>query len=171
MFFTGGRMEYPKGLGTILPDDVEQAPVVAYFTPPKKKNYPEKWLVLWQSESEIGVSMSEQAKLGLLTQTDYRVRDYLMGTIGLGNFVFVNQAEIARELRVRHASVCDSVKRLCEMQILVRGPKSGRSNTFMVNPAFCFSGNLGRGVQERKEAIKRGKVIPFSSHAEQGMLI
>lgn len=107
--------------------------------------------------------MVEQAKSTTMTLIDYRVRDFLMGTIGLGNFVFVNQAEVARELQVRKASVCESIKRLCEMQVLLKGPKSGRSNTYMVNPAFCFAGGLGNGIKERKETIKQGKakVIPF----------
>lgn len=156
-------MDLPKGLGTIWPEDETQAPVTAYFTPPQKKNYPVKWLLLWQDESEIGVSMSEQAKGGLLTRNDYRVRDFLMGTIGLGNYVFVNQTEVARELNVHRITVVESIKRLCDMQILLKGPKSGRSNTYMVNPAFCFSGGLGNGVKERTETIKQGKakVIPF----------
>lgn len=167
-------MEYPKGLGTIWLEDEAQAPVTAYFTPPRKKNYPAKWLLLWQDESEIGVSMTEQAKGGLLTQTDYRVRDFLMGTIGLGNYVFVNQAEVARELNVRKASVCDSIKRLCDMQILLKGPKSGRSNTYMVNPAFCFAGGLGNGIKERTETIKQGKakVLQFQPLPQkQGCLV
>jgi len=156
-------MEYPKGLGTIWPEDEAQAPVTAYFTPPRKKNYPVKWLLLWQDESEIGVSMVEQAKSAKMTLTDYRVRDFLMGTIGLGNFVFVNQAEVARELNVHRVTVVESIKRLCALQILVKGPKSGRSNTYMVSPAFCFAGGLGNGIKERTETIKQGKakVIPF----------
>jgi len=165
--------DYPKGLGTIWPDDEAQAPVTAYFTPPRKKNYPVKWLLLWQDESDIGVSMSEQAKRGILTQTDYRVRDFLMGTIGLGNFVFVNQTEVARELNVHKVTVCESIKRLCDMQILVKGPKSGRSNTYMVNPAFCFAGGLGNGIQQRADTIKRGKatVLQFPGEGpKQGKL-
>lgn len=168
-------MEYPKGLGTIWPEDEKQAPVTAYFTPPRQKNYPVKWLLLWQDESEIGVSMVEQAKSTAMTLADYRVRDFLMGTIGLGNFVFVNQAEVARELNIHKVTVCDSIKRLCDMQILMKGPKSGRSNTYMVNPAFCFAGGLGNGVKERKETIKhsKAKVIPFQQREqnEQGKLL
>ena len=163
-------MEYPKGLGTIWPEDDKQAPVTAYFTPPRQKNYPVKWLLLWQDESEIGVSMVEQAKSTAMTLADYRVRDFLMGTIGLGNFVFVNQTEVARELNVHRITVVESIKRLCEMQILIKGPKSGRSNTYMVNPAFCFAGGLGNGVKERKQAINKAKVIPFQQR-EQGKLL
>lgn len=163
-------MEYPQGLGTIWPEDQSQAPVTAYFTPPKKKNYPVKWLLLWQDESGIGVSMVEQAKSTAMTLTDYRVRDFLMGTIGLGNFVFVNQTEVARELSVHRVTVVESIKRLCDMGILVKGPKSGRSNTYMVNPAFCFNGGIGNGIRERKETIK-GKVLQFQrKEPEQGSL-
>lgn len=158
---------YPKGQGTIIPDDESQAPVTAYFTPPKKKNYPVEWVVVWKDESEIGVSMVEQAKCEKMTLADYRVRDYLMGTIGIGNFVFVNQAEVARELNLHKVTVCESIKRLCEMQILVKGPKSGRSNTYMVSPAFCFSGGLGDGVRQRKEVIKKGKLIHLVSQKDK----
>ena len=89
------------------------------------------------------------------------VRDYIMGTIGIGNFVYVNQAEVARELRLDRAKVCHAIKRLISLGILICGPKSGRSNTYMVSPAFCFSGGLGHGIKERKSAIGRAKVTSF----------
>ena len=148
--------QHIKGLAEVWPID-DQPVQTVYFEPPRKKNYPARWLLLWQDESDIGVSMSEQAKAATLTLTDYRVRDYLMGTIGLGNYVYVNQAEVARQLNVHKVTVCESIKHLVELQILLKGPKSGRSNTYMVNPAFCFSGALGNGIKQRKEAITKGK--------------
>lgn len=155
-------LTYPHGLATIVPESETQAPMQAYFTPPKAKNYPARWLLLWQDESEVGLSMTEQAKMEKpLTQTEYRVRDYIMGTIGIGNFVYVNQAEVARELRLDRAKVCHAIKRLISLGILICGPKSGRSNTYMVSPVFCFSGGLGHGIKERRAAIGRAKVTPF----------
>lgn len=165
-------IEYLKGRATVWPEDDGQSPQTVYFQPPKERKYNARWLLLWQDGSDIGVSMVEQATLEKpLTQTEYRVRDYLMGTIGLGNYVYVNQAEVARKLRVRRASVCDAIKRLIELEILIQGPKSGRSNTYMVNPAFCFSGGLGHGIRKRKEAIQEGKAkrIPFQE--QQGSLL
>ena len=159
-------MEHLEGLATAWPEDEKQAPQNVYFVPPKAKNYGKiRWLLLWQDESEIGASIVEQAKSTNMTLTDYRVRDFLMGTIGIGNYVFVNQSEVARELSVHKVTVCESIKRLCNMGILVKGPKSGRSNTYMVNPAFCFSGGLSNGIQKRKKAIengKTGKVLQFN---------
>ena len=159
------NFHYPNGLATVLPEDSEQTPVQAYFTPPQKRKYNVKWLLLWQDSSEIGVSVMEQAKTEKMTLSDYRVRDFLIGTIGIGNFVFVNQRELTRELNLNKATVNRSIKHLIALNILIPGPKSGRSNTYMINPAFCFSGGLNNGIQQRKEAIKehRANIIQFKS--------
>ena len=150
--------QYIRGLAEVCPI-VDDKPVqTVYFEPPRKRNYPARWLLLWQDESEIGVSMSEQAKNATLTLTDYRVRDYLMGTIGIGNYVYVNQAEVARQLNVHKVTVCESIKHLVKLQILLKGPRNGRSNTYMVNPAFCFSGGLGNGIRQRQDVIKKAKI-------------
>ena len=151
-------IDYLKGPATVWPEDEAQPPQTVYFQPPKNRKYDARWLLLWQDGSDIGVSMYEQALMeNPLTQTEYRVRDYLMATIGIGNYVFVNQAEMARKLRIDRKNASMAIKRLIELEILLQGPKSGRSNTYMVNPAFCFSGGLGNGIQKRRDAIKQGK--------------
>lgn len=157
------KANYIKGLASVWPEEEGQAPQTVYFQPPKERKYDTRWLLLWQDGSDIGVSMTEQAKMEKpLSQTEYRVRDWLMGTIGIGNYVYVNQAEIARELRVHHVTVCNAIKRLISLQILIQGPKSGRNNTYMVNPAFCFAGALGTGIKERK-----AKILEFKESKKQ----
>ena len=161
-------MEYKKsyisGLATVWPDDNRQTPITAYFTPPHKHKYNAKWLLLWQDET--GASIVEQAMMEKpLTQTEYRVRDWIIGTIGIGNYVLVNHAECGRALRIARPHVSSAIKRLIELQILIQGPKSGRSNTYMVNPSFCFAGGIGAGIRARSAAKESGKVIPFRSSA------
>lgn len=152
--------KYVSGLATVWPEDRSQEPITAYFTPPPKKKYNAKWLLLWQDET--GASIVEQAMMEKpLTQTEYRVRDWIIGTIGIGNYVLVNHAECGRALRVARPHVSAAIKRLIDLQILLPGPKSGRSNTYMVNPAFCFAGGLGNGIKARNEAQKQGKIIKF----------
>lgn len=149
----------------ILPEDENQEPALAYFNaPPPKKKYNAHWLLLWQDESEIGVGIVEQAKSCRLTLSDYRVRDFLLGTIGIGNYVFVNQSQVARELNLHKVTVCESIKKLCDLEILIKGPRSGKSNTYMVNPAFCFSGGIGNGIKARRDIIKetKAKIIDFN---------
>ena len=89
--------KYLKGRASVWPEEEDQAPQIVYFQPPKNRNYDAKWLLLWQNDSDIGVSMTEQAEMERpLTQTEYRVRDWIMGTIGIGNYVYINQSEMAR---------------------------------------------------------------------------
>lgn len=159
--------QYVKGLASVWPDDENQTPIQAYFTPPKKRNYSAKWLLMWQDET--GMSMQEQAEMDRpLTQTEYRVRDWLIGEIGIGNYVYVNQAEVGRRLKIDRAHISHAIKRLVELEILLLGPKSGRSNTYMVNPAFCFSGSLSNGLKARKTAINERKtnIIKFSENKD-----
>lgn len=154
--------KYVKGLATVWPEDSAQAPITAYFTPPPKRKYTARWLLLWQDET--GASIVEQAMMDKpLTQTEYRVRDWIIGTIGIGNYVLVNHAECGRALRVARPNVSSAIKRLIELQILLPGPKSGRSNTYMVNPSFCFAGGLGSGIKARNDARRQGKIIPFQA--------
>lgn len=156
--------EYISGLATAWPKDDKCAPQDVYFNPPRKLKYNTKWLLLWQESSEVGVSVMEQAKMERpLTQTEYRVRDFILGTIGIGNYVYINQAEVGRELRLHRSHVSKAIKRLVDLNILICGPKSGKSNTYMVNPAFCFSGNLRNGIKERMNVIQesKAKIIDF----------
>lgn len=157
------------GHAMIFPEDENQEPALAYFNaPPPKKKYNAHWLVLWQDESEIGASVMEQAKNNNLTLSDYRVRDFLLGTIGIGNYVFVNQSQVSRELNLHKVTVCESIKRLCNFGILIKGPRSGKSNTYMINPAFCFSGSIGNGIRARNETIKneKAKIINFNKKSD-----
>lgn len=162
--------KYLKGRATVWPEDDAQAPQTVYFEPPKNRKHDARWLLLWQDGSDIGVSMTEQAEMDVLTQTEYRVRDWLMGTIGIGNYVHVNQAEMARRLRIERATASRAIKRLIELGILIQGPKSGRSNTYMVSPAFCFAGNLGKGIKERKKAIQDGKTAKILQFKQTSLI-
>lgn len=141
------------------PLDSDRQPTKVLIYPTReRKTYDEKWLILWQEQSEIGVSVVEQAKMERpLTQTEYRVRDYLLGTIGIGNYVYVNQAEVGRDLRLARSNVSVAIKRLIELQIIIQGPKAGRSNTYMINPACCYFGRIENGIKARRKAIQTGK--------------
>lgn len=57
------------------------------------------------------MSMQEQAEMeSLLAQTEYRVRDWLIGEIWIGDYVFVNQAEVDRKLKISRTHVCTAIR-------------------------------------------------------------
>lgn len=151
------------GTATVLPKDSAQSSREVYFLLERKKKYPVQWLTLWQDTSEIGVSIMEQAENDILTKTEYRVRDWLLGTIGIGNFCYVNQSEMARRLNIERATASRAIKRLIELNIIIPGPKSGKNNTYQISPAFCFFGKISDGIKARKEEVNnvKAKVIQF----------
>lgn len=134
----------------------EDVVIPVYLTKPKAKKYEARWLLLWQDEAtQTGVSMIEQAIDGRLTATDYRVRDYMLCKVGIGNFVHFNQSEAGRVLGIDQAHISRSVKKLVDMGIVLEGPKAGKFHTYQLNPALAFSGGLGNGINARKDIIKQ----------------
>lgn len=143
-----------KGKATIWPEEVGQAPVTAWFTEPRKVKYKETWTTLWQSPSGIGMSIAEQAMMEKpLTQTEYRVRDYLLSSLLIGNFTAIKQADIASKLRISRQAVSLAIKRLVQLNILQMDISPGGARIYRFNPAFCYCGGLGNGIKARKEAI------------------
>lgn len=165
-----GIKEIPDGSATIFPDDPQVPPFDAYLhLIHKKRNYSTKWAIIWLDDSEIGAGIMEQAKSTEMTLSDYRVRDYLIGTIGIGNFVSVNKGKISKDLNVHRITVYESIKKLCNLGILIEGPKNGRSCSYMISPAFCFFGKINDGIKARKKVIKNGtaKIIEFNNTNEK----
>jgi hypothetical protein len=167
------RKDAISGKGIFWPEDEDQAPVSVLVTP-RNRQYQVQWLTLFQ-DIETGVSIVEQAKFEKpLTQTEYRVRDMLLGTIHIGNWAIVNQAEIARQIRVHRSDVSKAIIRLIELGIVIQGEKIGRNCQYMIAPGFAFKGSLGDGQKAVQKAQKehKAKVIPFRpAQAEQASLI
>jgi hypothetical protein len=154
-----------SGYGTFHPDGDDKPPISVLIKPWRRPQYQIGWVSLWQG-IETGISLMEQAEMeSPLTRTEYRVRDILLGSIGFGNWALVNQAEIARRLRVGRAKVSHAIKRLVELNIILQGEKMGRNSEYMVSPAFCFKGKIEEGQKLARQAEKQhraAKIIPFS---------
>lgn len=154
------QLDYIDGYGTLKSDRSGEVARV-FVQPPKNVRYRVEWLNLWQGIN-TGVSIMEQACWAKpLTQTEYRVRDWLLGMIGIDNWAVVNQAQIARDLRLHKVSVSKAISRLIEEQILIRGEKCGRQNQYRISPAFCFKGKLETGQTYARQA-HNAKIFDFN---------
>ena len=155
------ELEEISGQGTFWPEKDGKPPVSVFITP-KNRNYNVEWIPLWQGV-ETGVSLMEQAIDCKMTLTDYRVRDVLLGSIHIGNWAIVNQAEIARRLRIDRADVSKAIKHLIEFGIVIKGDRMGRNHQYMIAPGFAFKGALPEGQQLVKKAAKehKAKVLQF----------
>ena len=86
-----------------------------------------------------------------LTGRPRRVLDYLMAVLDFENFVQVSQADIAEELDLHRPDVSSAIKLLEQKEILIPGPKIGRSKCWRLNPNFGYKGNPNGKVKRHSQ--------------------
>ncbi len=128
-----------------------------------KNNYKTKWAALFLGEDSF---LQEQATMEKpLTQTEYRVRDYIMSCMELGNTTPINLEYVGQKLRIKRPNVSKAVKRLVDLGIFIKGPKNGANYCYAVSPEMAFSGHRGKGEylqREIKNTRRQGIVINFN---------
>ena len=80
----------------------------------------------------------------------HRVLWFIIGILDFENWVQLSITEIAQELCLRQPHVSRAMKILEEKQIILRGPKVGRSYAFMLNPEFGWKGDVANLDDYRK---------------------
>ena len=142
-----------RNLGTIDLDTGELLEGTPVWVGRKPKIH-DRWFMAFQD------AFLELARDKDLTGETTRVLHYLMGRLDFENFIQVAQQEIATELDMRKQHVSRSVKILVEKQVLIRGPKIGRSYSFRLNPHYGWKGkvrNLDQAKRKRLEVVDGGK--------------
>ncbi len=120
----------------------------------KRNPYGKGWVMNSQEALEILAKDKE------ITGEAYRVLFFICARLDFENWVQVPVTEIAQELDLRQPNVSRAMKVLEEKEIILRGPKVGRSYAFMLNPEFGWKGqvkNLDEYRKERDELEHREK--------------
>ncbi len=120
----------------------------------KRNPYGKGWVMNSQEALEILAKDKE------ITGEAYRVLFFICARLDFENWVQVPVTEIANELDLRQPNVSRAMKVLEEKEIILRGPKVGRSYAFMLNPEFGWKGqvkNLDEYRKERDELEHREK--------------
>ena len=114
----------------------------------KRNPYGKGWVMNSQEALEI-VAKDKDIK-----GETYRVLFFICARLDFENWVQISVTEIANELDLKQPSVSRAMKVLEDKQIILRGPKVGRSYAFMLNPEFGWKGkvtNLEDYRQERED--------------------
>ena len=101
--------------------------------------------------------MKEQAKNKALSWTDYRVRDWLLETIGPSNdYRHISQSEIATELGLYPGDVSKSIKHLVELDILLcrKDKDNAKRRQYRFHSSFCFAMPLIEAMKAKHHYIK-----------------
>jgi hypothetical protein len=86
-----------------------------------------------------------------------RVLDYFFSKLDFENYIHVAQTEIAETLDLQKSHVSRAVKVLCDKQIILKGPKTGRTITYRLNPEYGWKGKVRNMNAARFTVIQGGK--------------
>ena len=120
----------------------------------KRSPYGKGWVMNSQEALEI-VAKDKDIK-----GETYRVLFFICARLDFENWVQISVTEIANELDLKQPSVSRAMKVLETKEIILRGPKVGRSYAFMLNPDFGWKGkvkNLDDYRKEREQEERREK--------------
>jgi hypothetical protein len=91
-----------------------------------------------------------------ITMDSRRVLDYLMGNLGFENYIAIPQRQIAEALNMQKANVSRAIKLLVNKQILIEGPKLGRTHTYRLSNTYGWKGSV-----KNLNKTRSGEVIPL----------
>ncbi len=111
----------------------------------KRNPYGKGWLMNSQEALEILAKDKE------ITGETYRVLFLVCARLDFDNWVQIPITEIANELELKQPNVSRAVKVLEQKEIILRGPKVGRSYAFMLNPDFGWKGKVKNLDDYRKQ--------------------
>ena len=114
---------------------------------PQRPKLTERWFMAFQDAFE------ELAKDREITNEPRRVLDYMFSKLDFENFIQLSQKEITEELRMHKSQVSEAIKLLVRKQIILEGPKVGRSKCYRLNPNYGWKGKVKNLEEERKKHI------------------
>lgn len=110
----------------------------------------------------------ELAKDREITGEVQRVLLYFFGRLDFDNYIHLAQTEIADALGMKKANVSRAVRILCDKQIILKGPKTGRTITYRLNANYGWKGKVRNRDKVRFQVIKGGKDTPASGDKKEG---
>ena len=103
----------------------------------RKRNPYRKGWVMNSQEAMISVAKDKDIK-----GETHRVLWFIGGILDFENWIQLSATEIAKELGMHRPDVSKAIKLLETKEIILRGPKVGRSYAFMLNPEFGWKGKV-----------------------------
>lgn len=115
---------------------------------PYRPKLTERWFMAFQDTFE------ELAKDPELTLEPKNVLLYLFSKLDFENFIQLSQMDIAEGLGMHKQHVSRAMKILTGKQIILEGPKVGRSKCYRLNPHYGWKGKIKTLQEHRKEQFK-----------------
>lgn len=115
---------------------------------PYRPKLTERWFMAFQDAFE------EIAKDPELTLEPKNVLFYLYSKLDFENFIQQTQKEIAEALGMKKENVSRAMKLLTSKQIVLEGPRVGKSKCYRLNPNYGWKGKVKTLQEARREQLK-----------------
>lgn len=115
---------------------------------PYRPRLTERWFMAFQDTFE------ELAKDREITNEPRRVLDYMFSKLDFENFIQLSQKDIAEALGMHKSQVSEAIKLLARKQIILEGPKVGRSKCYRLNPHYGWKGKVKNLENERRSHLR-----------------
>ncbi len=135
------------GTGRITQIDESTGEVIGGFVAvirPKQKSSFERHFTMNQAALEIIATE--------LSHEQTRVLMILLSELDYENYIQVAQVDIGEKLKMQKTNVSRAMKNLMQMDVILEGPRIGRSKTYRLNPQFGWKGT----VSNHKKALRQG---------------
>lgn len=135
------------GTGRITQIDESTGEIIGGFVAvirPKQKSSFERHFTMNQAALEIIATE--------LSHEQTRVLMILLSELDYENYIQVAQVDIGEKLKMQKTNVSRAMKNLMQMDVILEGPKIGRSKTYRLNPQFGWKGT----VSNHKKALRQG---------------
>ena len=94
------------------------------------------WFMTWEAGMERLASDPD------MTGESFRVFCKMAANLDYENYIKITQKEISESLGIRKQHVSRAVKLLVNKGIIIKGPKSGMSNTYRLNEFYGWKGKI-----------------------------
>lgn len=115
---------------------------------PNRPKLTERWFMAFQDAFE------ELAKDREITSEPRRVLDYMFSKLDFENYIQLIQKEITKALGMHKSQVSEAIKLLTAKQIILEGPKVGRSKCYRLNPNYGWKGKVKTLQEARREQLQ-----------------
>ena len=115
---------------------------------PHRPKLTERWFMAFQD------TFIELAKDPELTLEPKNILLYMFGRLDFENFIQLSQTEIAEALGMRQSHVSRAIKTLTNKQIVLEGPKVGRSKCYRLNPHYGWKGKVTNLQEARRGHLR-----------------
>ena len=111
----------------------------------KHNPYSTGWIMNSQEALEVIAKDKE------ITGGIHRVLWFIVARLDFENWIQISQKEICKELEMKKQNVSSAIKLLEQKEIILRGPRVGKSYAFRLNPHFGWKGDVKNLNEYRKK--------------------